>query len=85
MSKSKWKIPYVNNLFECNVIKSTNHDFIFTCSRQSLIESSWVGLKIKVHNGKKFVLVNVQKNMVGFKLGTFVYTRKICVVEKLKN
>ena len=40
-----------------------------TRSRNSTIVPEMVGHTIKVHNGKKFIPVRIQENMVGHKLG----------------
>jgi len=46
-----------------------------TWSRRSTIVPTMVGLTFAVHNGKKFVPVFVNENMVGHKLGEFSPTR----------
>ena len=46
-----------------------------TWSRRSTIIPEMVGLTFAVHNGKKFVPVFVNENMVGHKLGEFSPTR----------
>ena len=46
-----------------------------TWSRRSTILPEMVGHTIAVHNGKKFIPVYVQENMVGHKLGEFSATR----------
>ena len=48
---------------------------IKTWSRRSTIIPDMVGLTFAVHNGKKFIPVFVQENMVGHKLGEFSPTR----------
>ncbi|AEM23148.1 30S ribosomal protein S19 [Brachyspira intermedia PWS/A] len=35
-----------------------------------------IGFTINVHNGKTFVAVYIQENMIGHKLGEFAPTRK---------
>lgn len=46
-----------------------------TRSRRSDILPNMVGNHIKVHNGKDFVNVRITEEMVGHKLGEFVFTR----------
>ena len=46
-----------------------------TWSRRSTIVPEMVGHTIAVHNGKKFIPVYIQENMVGHKLGEFSPTR----------
>ena len=48
---------------------------IKTWSRRSTIVPEFLGHTIAVHNGKQFVPVYVQENMVGHKLGEFAPTR----------
>lgn len=75
MSRSNWKGPYVKpsylNLEQSNDKKKP----IYLTSRNSDILPKFVGLEFKVHNGKKYVTVNVLNTMVGYKFGEFVPTR----------
>jgi len=48
---------------------------IKTWSRRSVIFPEMVGHTIAVHNGQKHIPVFVTEDMVGFKLGEFVFTR----------
>jgi len=48
---------------------------IKTWSRRSMITPQMVGHTIAIHNGKSFVPVFVNENMVGHKLGEFAPTR----------
>ena len=61
------KIEGMNRRGEKRVIK--------TWSRRSTIVPELLGHTIAVHNGKQFVPVYVQENMVGHKLGEFAPTR----------
>lgn len=49
---------------------------IKTWSRASTIAPNMVGIKFLVHNGRQFLEVLVDENMVGHKLGEFAPTRK---------
>lgn len=49
---------------------------IKTWSRASMITPEMVGLKFSVHNGKDFIEVFVNENMVGHRFGEFSPTRK---------
>ena len=55
--------------------KEKSKKVIKTWSRRSTIIPDMVGLTFAVHNGKKFIPVFVQENMVGHKLGEFAPTR----------
>ena len=48
---------------------------IKTWSRRSMIIPDMVGYTIAVHNGRRFMPVYVNENMVGHKLGEFAPTR----------
>lgn len=40
---------------------------------------------VKVHNGKQFISIKINKNMVGHKLGEFAFSRKIYQYKKGKK
>ena len=61
------KVEAMNSKGEKKVIK--------TWSRGSMVVPEFLGHTIAVHNGKQFVPVYVQENMVGHKLGEFAPTR----------
>jgi small subunit ribosomal protein S19 len=61
------KIEGMNKTGEKRVLK--------TWSRRSTIIPEFLGHTIAVHNGKQFIPVYVQENMVGHKLGEFAPTR----------
>jgi small subunit ribosomal protein S19 len=48
---------------------------IKTWSRGSMVVPDMVGLTIAVHNGRDFVPIFINENMVGHKLGEFALTR----------
>jgi small subunit ribosomal protein S19 len=61
------KVEMMNSKGEKKVLK--------TWSRRSTLVPEFLGHTIAVHNGKQFVPVYVQENMVGHKLGEFAPTR----------
>ena len=74
MARSVWKGPFV----ELSLLKKAEaaqegnaRAPIKTWSRRSTI----VGLTFNVYNGRKFVPVSVNEEMVGMKLGEFAPTR----------
>nr|BBQ05362.1 30S ribosomal protein S19 [Hemiarma marina] len=72
MARSVWKGPYVSaSLMEKKPEK--------TWSRRSVILPQWVGETIAVHNGKKFIPVEITEEKVGLRLGSFAPTRKSAV------
>lgn len=78
MARSKWKGPYIEkNLFTTLNFKSTNlNNEIITFSRKSFITPKFIGLSFKIYNGKTFIKLIITEDMVGYKLGEFVPTRK---------
>ena len=79
MSRSVWKGPFV----DLNVLQKAEaaqaggggRGPIKTWSRRSTILPQFVGLTFNVYNGKKFIPVSVNEDMVGMKLGEFAPTR----------
>ncbi len=61
------KVESLNSKNEKRVVK--------TWSRRSTIIPEFLGHTIAVHNGRQFVPVYIQENMVGHKLGEFAPTR----------
>ena len=55
--------------------EAKDHKVIKTWSRASMIVPEMVGLTIAVHNGKQFLPVFINENMVGHKLGEFAPSR----------
>ncbi len=78
MARSVWKGPFVDiTLIKKaeKVSESGRKEVIKTWSRRSTILPQFVGLTFGVYNGKKFIPVLVNENMVGHKLGEFSPTR----------
>ena len=78
MARSVWKGPFV----ELSLLKKAEtaqeaggRAPIKTWSRRSTILPQFVGLTFNVYNGRKFVPVSVNEDMVGMKLGEFAPTR----------
>lgn len=78
MARSMRKGPFVDPKLQKKVDGLSNakgKKAIKTYSRASMIVPSMVGVTISVHNGKAFIPVLVNENMVGHKLGEFALTR----------
>ena len=78
MSRSTKKGPYVDE----NLLKkieqmnaSGQKKVIKTWARSSVITPEFVGHTIAVYNGRKFIPVYLDENMVGHRLGEFAPTR----------
>ena len=55
--------------------KKRKNFFIQIWDRSSLISEEMVGYKFKVHQGHKFINLEVSEEMVGFRFGEFAPTR----------
>ena len=78
MARSVWKGPFVEGSLIKKAEKArqtVRSEVIKTWSRRSTILPQFVGLTFGVYNGKKFIPVQVNENMVGHKFGEFSPTR----------
>ena len=78
MARSIKKGPFVDLhlVQKVDAARATNDKRpIKTWSRRSTILPQFVGLTFNVYNGRKFVPVSVNEEMVGMKLGEFAPTR----------
>ena len=79
MARCVWKGPFVDlhllKKAETAQENSGRGGPIKTWSRRSTILPQFVGLTFNVYNGRKFVPVSVNEEMVGMKLGEFAPTR----------
>ncbi len=78
MPRSVSKGPFIEERLQKRVeqaAKSGDKKVIKTWSRSSTIIPDMVGMTIAIHNGKQFVPVYVNENMVGHKLGEFSPSR----------
>ena len=78
MARSIKKGPFVDEslLVKVEAMNSKNEKRVLkTWSRRSTVVPEFLGHTIAVHNGRQFVPVYVQENMVGHKLGEFAPTR----------
>lgn len=79
MSRSLKKGPYIDPRVVAKVAKTKESGkkiAIKTWSRACVISPEMVGVSFAVHNGKDFINVFVDENMVGHRLGEFSPTKK---------
>ena len=80
MSRSIWKGPFSESYIfkEIYLAKKSNlkQKIILLRSKNSIIFPLFVGNIFSVYNGHKFVNIVVNKDMVGYKFGEFITTRK---------
>jgi len=78
MPRSVWKGPFVDGYLlkkaEASHAEGRRKP-IKTWSRRSTIMPQFIGLTFQVYNGRKFIPVLVNEDMVGHKLGEFSPTR----------
>ncbi|OGG08049.1 30S ribosomal protein S19 [Candidatus Gottesmanbacteria bacterium RIFCSPHIGHO2_02_FULL_40_24] len=78
MSRSSKKGPYIDQNLLKKVLKGKQKDDtvpIKTWARASQIPPDFVGSRIAVHNGRKFIEIFITESMVGHRLGEFAPTR----------
>jgi len=75
MARSLKKGPFVDDKL-MEKVKKGGIAIIKTWSRRSTIVPEMIGLAFGVHNGKEFITVKPNEEMVGHKLGEFSATTK---------
>lgn len=94
--RSKWKNIYFDidlyneivNDSKLNKSKKSmgyNKSYYFTHNKSSYILPVFLHKLIYVYNGKKYILLNITKGMIGHKSGDFIYTKKRCVYKVKKG
>nr|YP_009004109.1 ribosomal protein S19 [Tsukubamonas globosa]BAO51951.1 ribosomal protein S19 [Tsukubamonas globosa] len=78
MTRGKLKGIFIDN----SLLDMATKNRVKSWSRRSTVLSSWIGKRIDLYNGQKFVPVTVRSYMVGHKLGEYAYTRKKCIHKK---
>ncbi len=87
MNRVKWKGPYINaNLLKkIKNSKLVSKNNIKTISKNSTILPKFTGLTLRIYNGNTFTIIKIIDEMIGYKLGEFVSTRKQFSYKKKKN
>lgn len=77
MSRSSKKGPFIDPNIEKKINRQKPEDGpIKTWARSSEISPDMVGYTFQVHNGKDFIDVQINEEMIGHRLGEFAKTRK---------
>ena len=79
MSRSQWKGPYFKNI---DLGTNTKTNII---TKNSTIIPKLVGSTFQVYSGKKFIKINITEEMIGHKVGEFVFTREKFEFKKKKK
>ena len=78
MARSSKKGPYIDEKLLKKITKQKQdgkHEPIKTWARSSQIAPEFVGHRIAIHNGRKFIEILISESMVGHRLGEFAPTR----------
>ena len=78
MARSIKKGPFIDGHLQKKIADAqaqASKKVIKTWSRRSTILPQFVGLTFGVYNGKKFIPVSVNEDMIGHKFGEFAPTR----------
>ena len=75
MARSVKKGPYIHPKLYKKIAAMGANEVVKTYSRSSTIIPDMIGKTIMVYNGKIFIPVKVNENIVGHKLGEFAPTR----------
>lgn len=78
MSRSTKKGPYVDENLLKKVLRQKqlkDYSVLKTWARSSQIPPEFVGHKVGIHNGRKFIELLISEAMVGHRLGEFSPTR----------
>jgi len=73
MSRSIWKGFYINFTFKHHKNNKNNQIYL---KRNSIIPRSLNGFQVLVYNGFNFISLNIKSFMVGYKAGSFIFTKK---------
>ena len=79
MARSLKNGPFIDESLMKKIQKlnaENKKEVVKTYSRRSTIFPDFVGHTIAIHNGKDFIPVYINEEMVGHKLGEFALTRK---------
>jgi Ribosomal protein S19 len=74
MSRSVWKIPYINNRFFSGVLSRKKVFVVW--ERNCVISPFFLNKKFRVHNGVWLLSVYVKAPMIGHKFGEFSFSRR---------
>lgn len=88
MNRSAWKLPFINSSF-FRFFRKPFDKPVNTWSRSSTFLLPHVNKTFKIYNGRKFVSVQVKKNLLGYYSGDFCMSkflgRKIHLRKKKKK
>jgi ribosomal protein S19 len=75
MKRSVWKLPFVYQYYVKGNILNENNRIFITRKRALTILRIFVDRKFYIYSGKTFKASNINKFMIGCKLGEFSFTK----------
>lgn len=69
-------INYKDLIKRAEEARKANKSVIKTHVRDAVILPAWIGMHFAVHNGKEFKDIEIREEMMGHRLGEFVFTTK---------
>ena len=89
MSRSKFKGPYpFINLIQQGQLLNNDKKKLKRASqinRRSTVLPDYISKKFFIHNGRKWVKLAVKEDMLGLKMGSFVFSRSVYKYKKKKK
>ena len=83
MVRSLRKGPFFQQqVYNLLVVDSVKKKFLILKNKSLVIIPEFINKSLKVYNGCKFVDLVVTADMVGHKVGEFIFTRKLHVFKK---
>lgn len=79
--RSVWKGPFVDYKVYADLCRRKERVY-FVQKKNSVIVPEFVGLRVGVYNGRRFSELVVTSAMVGYRFGSFVFTRRLHVFKK---
>lgn len=84
MNRPEWKGPYTSKK-KINEIQSSKKNYNLIMPRDIEVLPKFLGLNVKVYNGKKYLNFTITKEMIGHKFGEFSATRGTFSFKKKKS
>jgi len=81
--RSVFKGPYINPIYSS--IIPTDEEVLFIFDKASKIPSNLLNTTCSVYNGKEFKSLFITQEMLGFRFGDFVITKKRCIYKHKKK
>lgn len=79
-SRSNKAVKFFKPFYRSMVNKRSD---VYVWSRRALVTAEFVGKRVAVYNGRRFLSFIVRKSMVGYKFGEFSLTKKIGAIHKI--